>query len=170
MSKKNAIVLEESAILEAISIGKTMRRAAQLLLVDSRTFKKNAERFGLYDGSGKGGGKFLLEDILAGKHPQYPTSKLSKRLVSSGLKEYKCEQCGIADWNNSAISLELNHIDGDNSNHSLDNLELLCPNCHSQTSTYRSKNVKNRNILKINRVVEGSNPTLPAITFGVYNE
>lgn len=82
---------------------------------------------------------FDLQDILDGKHPQYPTSKLSKRLVKAGIKEYRCERCLISEWNSEPISLELNHIDGNNGNHALVNLELLCPNCHSQTPTYRNK-------------------------------
>ena len=119
-----------------------MGGAAKALNIDWRTFKRIASEFDLYDGEiNRGGIKFELKDILDGKHPQYPTSKLSKRLVKDGLKEYQCESCGISNWNGKLISLELNHKDGNNGNHSLDNLELLCPNCHSQTDTYRSKNL-----------------------------
>jgi 5-methylcytosine-specific restriction endonuclease McrA len=142
MSKHNRKNFSEDQIKYAILTGKTMGGAAKVLGIDSRTFKRNAEVFGLYDGAeNKGGTKFELQDILDGKHPQYPTSKLSKRLVKDGLKKYECESCGISDWNGKPISLELNHKDGNNANHSLDNLEILCPNCHSQTDTYRSKNI-----------------------------
>lgn len=55
------------------------------------------------------------------------------------MKEYKCEGCGIVDWNGKPISLQLDHIDGCPTNHLLENLRLLCPNCHSQTPTYGSK-------------------------------
>ena len=139
MSKHNAKIFSESDVRNAIADGKSMRRAAQLLNIDSRTFKKNAEMYGCYDSSQRGGGKYALSDILAGQYPQYPTSKLSKRLVKEGYKSYTCEKCGISEYNGTHISLELNHKDGNNANHSLDNLELLCPNCHSQTPTYRSK-------------------------------
>ena len=142
MSKHNRKNFSEIQIKEAITSGKTMGGAAKVLNVDWRTFKRVAETFGLYDGNeNRGGTKFELLDILDGKHPQYPTSKLSKRLVKEGLKKYECEACGIAEWNGKSISLELNHKDGNNANHSLINLELLCPNCHSQTDTYRSKNL-----------------------------
>ena len=142
MSRHNRKLFSKEEIQNAITIGKTMGGAAKALNIDWRTFKRIASEFDLYDGEiNRGGIKFELKDILDGKHPQYPTSKLSKRLVKDGLKEYQCESCGISNWNGKLISLELNHKDGNNGNHSLDNLELLCPNCHSQTDTYRSKNL-----------------------------
>lgn len=53
---------------------------------------------------------------------------------------YQCEECNITEWRGKAISLELDHINGDFNNNSLDNVRLLCPNCHSQTHTYKIKN------------------------------
>ena len=54
-----------------------------------------------------------------------------------------CEDCGITDtYNGKPITLQCDHIDGDNDNHSLDNLRLLCPNCHSQTETWCGRNKK----------------------------
>jgi len=54
---------------------------------------------------------------------------------------YKCEKCGIDKWNDKHISLELDHIDGNFNDNSLNNVRLLCPNCHSQTETFKSKNI-----------------------------
>lgn len=82
-----------------------------------------------------------LEDILANK-VKYPTNWLKERLFNEGLKERKCECCGIVDWMNSPISFELHHEDGDNTNHELKNLRVLCPNCHSQTKTFKGRNRK----------------------------
>jgi 5-methylcytosine-specific restriction endonuclease McrA len=141
---KHKVHISEKKISDAINCTNTMGEAAVVLGINYRTFKKIAESYDLYkpiECSWKK--KFELSDILNGKHPQYPTSKLSKRLVENKLIEYKCNSCGIADYNNQAISLELNHIDGNRANHKLENLELLCPNCHSQTPTYRSKKLKN---------------------------
>jgi hypothetical protein len=54
-----------------------------------------------------------------------------------------CEECGIIDtYNGKPITLQCDHIDGDNDNHSLNNLRLLCPNCHSQTETWCGRNKK----------------------------
>ena len=54
---------------------------------------------------------------------------------------YICENCGCdGNWQNGIISLELDHIDGDNTNNLVSNLRYLCPNCHALTSTYRGKN------------------------------
>ena len=51
-----------------------------------------------------------------------------------------CNSCGIKDWMGIPLNMELDHIDGNRSNHRLENLRMLCPNCHAQTDTYRSKN------------------------------
>ena len=54
-----------------------------------------------------------------------------------------CSECGITEWNGKPITLELDHIDGHHYNNDISNLRLLCPNCHSQTPTYRAKNKGN---------------------------
>jgi 5-methylcytosine-specific restriction endonuclease McrA len=56
-------------------------------------------------------------------------------------KDYSCSECGISDWNGKELRLELDHIDGDSTNNLVENLRLLCPNCHSQTPTYKAKNI-----------------------------
>ena len=53
---------------------------------------------------------------------------------------YKCEVCGISEWNNQPITLQVDHIDGDASNNIVNNLRLICPNCHSQTKTFGGRN------------------------------
>lgn len=50
----------------------------------------------------------------------------------------QCECCGIKNWNNKALTFQLHHKDGNDKNNKLDNLILLCPNCHSQTDNYRN--------------------------------
>jgi hypothetical protein len=66
--------------------------------------------------------------------------KLKNKLLEEGIKEEICECCGLNVWNGKKIPLELHHKDGNGHNNELNNLELLCPNCHAQTSTYRSRN------------------------------
>lgn len=58
-------------------------------------------------------------------------------------KGYYCEHCGISEWNGKEITLEVEHIDGNSQNASPNNVCLLCPNCHSQTPTYKGKNIGN---------------------------
>lgn len=58
---------------------------------------------------------------------------------------HKCESCGLEEWLNQKIALELEHIDGDNKNNIKENLKLLCPNCHSQTKTWRKRKTKGNN-------------------------
>jgi len=83
--------------------------------------------------------KFSLADVLV-KNSHYQSNKLRKRLLKECLKHHRCETCKRTHWCGKPIPLELEHIDGDNSNNELTNLSLICPNCHAQTSTYRGKN------------------------------
>lgn len=55
-------------------------------------------------------------------------------------KPYKCECCGISSWNGKDLSLTVHHKDGDHCNNDFSNLQILCPNCHSQTENFCSKN------------------------------
>lgn len=82
-----------------------------------------------------------LKEILV-KHSQYQSYKLAKRLLKEGLKELKCERCKSTSWLGENIPLELHHINGDNMDNRIENLQLLCPNCHALTDNYRGKNIK----------------------------
>jgi hypothetical protein len=63
-------------------------------------------------------------------------SKLRKLLIRDGIKEKKCEMCGISEWLGSELPLELHHIDGNRFNNEFHNLQILCPNCHSLTPNH----------------------------------
>lgn len=66
--------------------------------------------------------------------------KLKQKLIRDGLKESKCEICGISEWYGIMLPLELHHKDGDHYNNSLENLQILCPNCHSIQEGNSGKN------------------------------
>lgn len=82
---------------------------------------------------------YATEDILNNLHPNYHSSLLLKRLVNEGYKPYRCEICGLTQWNEKYISLQLHHINGDRQDNNLLNLQILCPNCHSQTDNFSGK-------------------------------
>lgn len=81
-----------------------------------------------------------LDEILEGKHPQYKTYHLKHRMLDSGALTQECAECGVGtSWNGKKLVLQLDHIDGDNTNHRRSNLQLLCPNCHTQTNNWGNK-------------------------------
>jgi hypothetical protein len=92
----------------------------------------------------------LKEKISSGK----ASCKTLKRYL---LKEYgnKCWTCNITEWNNKSIVMELEHIDGNSENNDLKNLSLICPNCHSQTPTYKGANKGNGRHYRRVRYAEG---------------
>lgn len=65
---------------------------------------------------------------------------VKRRLIRIGVLEQKCAWCGITEWRGRVAPLELDHINGDNRDHRLENLRLLCANCHTQTETYCGRN------------------------------
>lgn len=80
-----------------------------------------------------------LVDILK-ENSYYQSYKLKRRLLKEGIKDYRCEECGLTEWNGQTIPLELHHINGVNNDNRLENIKLLCPNCHALTETYRGLN------------------------------
>ncbi len=83
--------------------------------------------------------KRTLDDYLSNRAP-IQSYKLKNRLIKEGIFKRECMNCRLTQWKGKPIPLELDHIDGNNTNNSLKNLRLLCPNCHALTPTYRSKN------------------------------
>lgn len=83
----------------------------------------------------------LIENCNYSSGLPYSTHKLKLLLLKTGKKEYKCECCKNTKWLDKPINLELHHINGINNDNRIDNLLLLCPNCHSYTDNYRGKNM-----------------------------
>ena len=93
---------------------------------------------------GIGKPRLSLAQILT-KNNTFQSFKLEKRLFKANLKRRCCEECG---WNRTSadgrLPLELDHINGDSSDNRLENLRVLCPNCHSLKPTHRGRNRKNK--------------------------
>ncbi len=77
---------------------------------------------------------YLIADL------SHHRGNLKRRLLREGLKSNACERCGISEWRGSPLSLALHHINGHGRDNRLENLQLLCPNCHSQTENFAGRN------------------------------
>ncbi|MGH3783554.1 MAG: HNH endonuclease [Pseudonocardiaceae bacterium] len=82
-----------------------------------------------------------LSEILV-PSPYMNTARLRERLIKIGLKERRCEECGLQRWRGKDLPLALDHINGDHTDHRLANLRILCPNCHALTDTWCVRNLK----------------------------
>ncbi len=155
--KFKALDLTEAKIRYAMTNTKSNRAAAIFLNVAYNSYKKYAKYYidentgkSLFDlhknqegkqirkGQSSTGGHIKIMEILEGKYPNYPPDKLRDRLIKEGFLDYKCSNphCSYNGENriiDYAKPLKLNWIDGDKTNHKLNNLEFLCYNCYFLT-------------------------------------
>ena len=98
--------------------------------------------------------RWPLERLLAESKSR---TSIKRRLLDAGLLKNKCDECGLTTWRGRPISIHLDHRNGVRDDHRLENLRMLCPNCHSQTSTFGVKNRKQwpglRRMRLVSRVV-----------------
>lgn len=86
-----------------------------------------------------------LSQILVRDSTYQSTHNLKNRLWRNQILRQECYMCGIGSvWQGSYLSLQLDHIDGDRTNNTVENLRILCPNCHSQTESFAGKNKRKK--------------------------
>lgn len=85
--------------------------------------------------------KIPLEDILV-EGSAYATAHLRVRLLKEGIFTPECQSCRLSEWQGFPIPLELDHVNGVSNDHRIENLRLLCPNCHALTPTWKGRNAK----------------------------
>lgn len=114
-----------------------------------KTLRRKMDEFGVdYSHfTGKAWNKNPNNPVYKGKylaklceHSSLSSSKAKNLVYKLGLKENKCEICGITEWLGKPLVCELHHINGDSTDNRIENLQILCPNCHSQTDNFRSRN------------------------------
>jgi Zn finger protein HypA/HybF involved in hydrogenase expression len=103
---------------------------------------------GMGHNKGKTGRKSNIQDYLSNKK-KISSDRLKKYLIEEKIKEHKCEKCLNERWLEEIIPLELHHKDGNNKNNYLENLEVLCPNCHSFTEHYRSRKATKEAVIRV---------------------
>ena len=153
MKRLQKIEISNEAIVEAVKKTNSLAEAAVSVGVKYSTFARRANELGFQGNQALKGAKkpwtdarknkVDLDDILSNKK-WMTSSKVKLKLFEFGLKKNLCEDCGISEWNGKSIVCHLDHVNGDNRDNRLENLKILCPNCHSQTATYCRGQGKNK--------------------------
>lgn len=123
--------------------------AVQEFYDEGHTVRECATRFGFslasWHAASKRGllaarrpGRSFAETFAPGTHRN--RGQLKRRLIREGHKDGRCELCGISDWMRRPLVLALHHRNGDRLDNRVENLQLLCPNCHSQTESFGGRN------------------------------
>lgn len=154
--------ITDEKIIEACGNSTSMIEAAKKLEIPFNTFKRRAIELECYktnQGWSKGKTFLSLDKIneIFKKNSTYNVTNYRSYLER--IYEKKCSKCGIENWCGEAITLEIDHINGVGNDNRIENLRFLCPNCHSQTETFRGKNIK--------RNYEGCKYTLEELTKAV---
>jgi len=132
-------VLNKIGLIEAGGNYEQVKKYIGKLKINTKHFKGKAWNRGM---KFVGVPKIKLEDILV-NNSDFQSFKLKTRLFKIGIKQAKCEECGWAKISKDGrIPVELDHINGNHRDNRLENLRILCPNCHSLKPTHRGKNKK----------------------------
>jgi len=145
----------EAAVAKSLSMAEVHRRLGLRVAGGTQgSLFRHAQRLGLdtshFKGQGWSRGHCKRADEIEAdllpllrKGPKM-VAQLRERLIASGLKAARCEECGITEWRGLPAPLQVDHADGDRLNNELANLRILCANCHTQTETWGFKNARRR--------------------------
>lgn len=111
----------------------TLKKAIDFYSIDTKQLEINRRNF--KKKTNLPHAKYNLEEKLV-KNSTPNSHKLKNKLIEAGYKKAECEICGLSTWLDKPIKLHLHHKDGDHTNNTLENLQILCPNCHSMTDNY----------------------------------
>lgn len=145
--RRTDILERKDEILEWIKEDLPNAEIARRLKCKVDTLKSYYTKMGItYSGnmSGKGikgSSKERKSAEELAKSPTVGSHRLKLRLLEDGVKEYKCECCGNTEWMGEPIALELHHVNGVKDDLRIENLQILCPNCHAFTDNYRGRNI-----------------------------
>ena len=141
---RDDIIERKNEILEKINKNEPKTTICKMLKCKPETLERYLKIMGIeYQGNqglkGKKVSNKRKNTLEYLKNEFISTPRLRRKLIQDGIKEHKCEMCGIENWLGKDIKLELHHIDGNRFNNNLSNLQILCPNCHSLTPNHSKK-------------------------------
>ena len=143
-SKCFAEVCRKIGLSERGSNTSTVKKIIKRLNLDISHFTGSLWSKGKTSNDDKRIKKKDLSEIFI-QNSNWTSHNIRNKLLKEGLKEHKCEKCERTEWEGEQIPLELHHLNGDHHDNRLENLQILCPNCHAQTDNYSGKSSNKNN-------------------------